>query len=221
MQEHPHNDRETPQYWPKQMPFRIPTNYFAQQRKEVLEALQHEWNTHPKETAGNEIDRLSPLLGELKRKGINGRWHQHLPIREEMPEEKEEMASPSHEKTPVKSMKMYRVWAAAAAISGLLLMAKFFINQPDADNITVNARPSYGTMTDTIGISDEDIRSYLMETAEFPIEHDRPLSPSSNPEPDLAYADLLTAPEVFTTQMDAIPMHELEAYIIDVPAMNN
>lgn len=203
------------------MPFRIPTNYFAQQRKEVLEALQHEWNTHPKETASNEIDRLSPLLGELKRKGINGRWHQHLPIREEMPEEKEEMASPSHEKTPVKSMKMYRAWAAAAAISGLLLMAKFFINQPDADNITVNARPSYGTMTDTIGISDEDIRSYLMETAEFPIEHDRPLSPSSNPEPDLAYADLLTAPEVFTTQMDAIPMHELEAYIIDVPAMNN
>jgi hypothetical protein len=220
MQELSHTDRETPQYWPKRMPYRIPPDYFVRQRKAILKLLRHEWTGNPPEKAIAEIDRLSPLLSNLKRKGVRGRWDQSLPVQDASPAEHTEATEIKIEKTPVKKMHKSWIWAAAA-LTGLLLMGRFITEQRDLDIINVKDGISYNMMKDSIGISDEEIRSYLSETAEFPIEKGQNPTRTTVQEAFLANADLLAAPEVFSNYMDAIPVHELEAYMNDIPSLNN
>lgn len=220
MQEHSHTDRETPQYWPKRMPYRIPPDYFVRQRKAILKLLRHEWTGNPPEKAITEINRLSPLLSNLKRKGVRGRWDQSQPVQDASPAEHTEAAEIKIEKTPVKKMNKSWIWAAAA-LTGLLLMGRFITEQRDLDIINVKDGISYNMVKDSIGISDEEIRSYLSETAEFPIEKGQNPTRTTVQEAFLANADLLAAPEVFSNYMDAIPVHELEAYMNDIPSLNN
>lgn len=221
MQEHTHTDKETPQDWPKRMPFRIPPDYFVRQRNAIIELLRHEWTGNPPEKAITEIDRLSPLLSNLKRKGVRGRWDQSLPVQDAGPAEHTAAAEITIEKTPIKKMKKSWIWAAAAALTGLLLIGRFITAQLESNIINASDDISYNMMTDSIGFTDEEIKSYLNETAEFPIGKEQKSTPSTAQEAFLAHADLLAAPEVFTSYMDAIPVHELEAYIKDIPSMSN
>lgn len=202
------------------MPYRIPPDYFVRQRKAILKLLRHEWTGNPPEKAIAEIDRLSPLLSNLKRKGVRGRWDQSLPVQDASPAEHTEATEIKIEKTPVKKMNKSWIWAAAA-LTGLLLMGRFITEQRDLDIINVKDGISYNMVKDSIGISDEEIRSYLSETAEFPIEKGQNPTRTTVQEAFLANADLLAAPEVFSNYMDAIPVHELEAYMNDIPSLNN
>ena len=203
------------------MPYRMPPDYFVKQRKAILRLLRHEWTGNPPEKAIAEIDRLSPLLSNLKRKGVRGRWDQSLPVQDASPAEHTEAAEIKIEKTPVKKMNKSWIWAAAAALTGLLLLGRLITPQRESDIINAKDRISYNMMTDSTGISDEEIRSYLSETAEFPIEKGQNPTRSIVQEAFLANADLLAAPEVFSNYMDAIPVHELEAYMNDIPSLNN
>lgn len=221
MQEHLHTDGETPGYWPKHMPYQIPPDYFLKQRKAILRLLRHELTINPPEKAIAEIDRLSPLLSNLKKKGVRGRWDQNLPVQNADPAINAQAVEIKIENTPIKKMNKSWIWAAAAVLTGLLLMGRFMTSESDSDINNAENGISYNLMTDSVEISDEEIRSFLSETVEFPIEKVQHRNSATVPEPFLANADLLAAPDVFSNNMDAIPMHELEAYINDIPSLNN
>jgi hypothetical protein len=221
MQERQHTDSETPKHWPKNMPFRLPAHYFARQRKSILMALQYERIGMPVETALDEIDRLSPLLSELKQQGINGRWNDRRP--EYLPglTQQQIKTDIKIKQAPVKSMKKAWRRAAAAAMTGIILAGGFLMYRPEQERTLAQQQTSAGMISDSVGFSDEDIRSYLSETLDLPAETPPNINEEKSPEVYLASADMLKAPEAFTTQMESIPVDELEAFINDVPTFEN
>lgn len=213
MPKHQHMDGETPGHWPRSMPFRVPDNYFDEQRREILAALDHEWSSHSPETARREIDRISPLLGELKRNGVNGRWNVSRPaidVRQTDTDKTEtaEIVQPAS----VRRMSRKRWWAAAAVAAGLWLTIQLVTDRPvDADTIAAGNTP-----IDSIAFSTEEISAFLAENGAFSPETDQNAASTSGSEQFLASADLLAIPEGLAEQMEAIPVHELEAYINDI-----
>ena len=221
MQEHQHTDSETPGQWPKNMPFRLPEDYFAQQRKSILQALQHEHISMPTESPLDEIERISPILGELKRQGINGRWNDQRPKYKIKLDPKQVNTETEIKQAPVKSMKKSWGWVAAAVLTGIMLTGGYLMYRPDQEVILVQEPSSSGMSSDTVGFSDEDIRSYLAETMDLPAVNTHKKTAEKSPEVYLASADMLKAPEAFTEQMESISMDELEAYINEVPSIED
>jgi hypothetical protein len=219
MPKHKHTKGETPGHWPKAMPFRVPNNYFPRQRREILAAIGHGVITNPPESARREIDRISPLLGEMKRNGVTGRWNESRPAMDDVQTERNKIdAVDVVQPAPVKRMDTVRWGAAAAAVAGLLLMLQLMTNRP-VEEESIAASPAAAATMDSIAFSLEDISGYLAENVAFSSEMDGNTSTPSTPEQFLASADLLAAPEGLTKQMESIPVYELEAYINDVSPM--
>ena len=203
------------------MPFQVPDHYFIQQRKQILEALRHEWSLLPSETARREIDRISPLLGEIKRSGIAGRWntHQSAPNTRHINTEKTETPDiilPA----PVRKMSSVRWWTVAAAlVAGILLTIQLITYRSlDAKSIASGNTPA-STVLDSIAFSADEINAFLSENRALNPEVGGNSTATSAPEHYLASADLLLATESLALQMEVIPVHELEAYINDVSPM--
>lgn len=221
MQEHPHTDSETPQHWPKGMPFRLPPEYFARQRENILKALEYEWNQHTPESPNGELDRISPLLRELKNSGVTGRWNESKPVIELQPSSQHEIVVKSERRYKFRSFINPRTWMAAAALTGLLLLGKIMLDGPNSHPNITDANRSVANMPDSFGFSDADINAFLSDMSAFTPENMPDTSKHPDMEQFLASADMLTAPEKFTQQMDAIPVHDLEAYITDIPTFND
>ena len=221
MQEHPHTDNETPQHWPKGMPFRLPADYFTKQREHILQSLEYEWNQHSPESPKSELERISPLLSALKQRGVTGRWNDGKPDIQFQPSIQDKTVVKSEKKSKIRSMISPGTWMAAAALTGLLLLGKIILDNPISHPNLTDANQSVDNIPDSFGFSDADINAYLSDITVFPAENIPDTSKHTDIEQFLASADMLTAPEKFTQQMEAIPVHDLEAYITDIPTFND
>lgn len=203
------------------MPFRLPAHYFARQRKSILMALQHERIGTPAETALDEIVRLSPLLSELKQQGINGRWNdRHMECQPGLTQKK--INTEIHLKqAPVRSIKKAWRWAAAAGFIGMILAGGLLMYRPALEGTLAQEQISSEMISDSVGFSDEDIRSYLSDILDLPAENPPNINEEKSLEVYLASADMLKAPEAFTEQMESISTDELEAYMNDVPSLED
>ena len=221
MQEPPYIDKETPKHWPKNMPFRLPAHYFARQRKSILMALQHERIGTSAETALDEIDRLSPLLSELKQQGINGRWNVRRTECQPGLTQNQISREIHIKQAPDRSIKKAWRWAAAAGLIGMILAGGLLMYRPAQEGTLAQEQTSSGIISDSVGFSDEDIISYLSDILDLPAENPPNINEDKSPEVYLASADMLKAPEAFTEQMESITTDELEAYINDVPSLED
>jgi hypothetical protein len=217
MEDHTHKEIAIPEHWPKNMPFRLPPDYFSHQRISIMRSLQHEWQSDAADTPTAEVNRISPVLGKLKQQGIKGRWNDKYPEIQPPAKVKQPAEQDKSNITAVKAIHGYRSWLAAASLAGLLLLGKFILERQEINEVLIKTNPSTETLSDASGFSEEDIKSYLSETEEYLIERDQNPSGSSNVEPFLAHADLLASTEVFTQKMNHIPIQELEAYINELP----
>jgi hypothetical protein len=221
MQEHPQTDNETPQHWPKGMPFRLPEDYFIKQREQILQSLEYDWKQHTPESPNSELERISPLLSALKQSGITGRWNDSKPDIEFQPSTQHEIVVKSEKRYKNRSIISPKTWMAAAGLTGLLLLGKIILDHPISHPNLTDANQSADNIPDSFGFSDADINAYLSDISVFPAATISDTSKHTDMEQFMASADMLTAPEKFTQQMEAIPVHDLEAYITDIPTFND
>jgi hypothetical protein len=220
MQEHSDLHKETPDDWPKDMPFRLPPDYFAKQRANILQTIQYDWELNISDAPGPEIERISPLLSDMKRRGVKGRWNDDTSTIQSFDKEINIIEDNASKNKKIKKINHISLWSAAAALAGLLLLGKLMMDSPITLRNMTETSSTVTNLPDSVGFSDADINAYLAETSEIPAALDASASMKTVEEQFLASADLLAAPEKLIQQMDAIPIDELEAYITDIPTLN-
>jgi hypothetical protein len=114
-----------------------------------------------------------------------------------------------------------RTWMAAAALTGLLLLGKIILDSRISHPNLTDTNQSVDNIPDSFGFSDADFNAFLSDISAFPASTIPDTSKHTDMEQFIASADMLTAPEKFTQQMEAIPVDDLEAYITDIPTFND
>jgi hypothetical protein len=203
------------------MPFRLPADYFIKQREHILQSLEYDWNKHSPESPNSELKRISPLLSALKQSGVTGRWNEGKPDIEFQPSTQLEIEVKSEKRFNIRSIINPRTWMAAAALTGLLLLGKIFLDSRISHPNLTDTNQSVDNIPDSFVFSDADINAFLSDISAFPASTIPDTSKHTDMEQFIASADMLTAPEKFTQQMEAIPVDDLEAYITDIPTFND
>lgn len=206
---------------PKSMPFAVPDSYFRSLEETTFGSIHHEISMDWTESADQELERISPLLANIKRERLAAHAIKEAAIIPMLPKMN---TSPvhAHETSGTKWPRIFRVnsvaWLAAASMGGILLTAVLWMQRPSAVDQTltkISTQPA--NIVDSFGFSYAEMTSFLIETPAFAEELKEQHSTETSKDHAAREYDLLMEPSLIAASLESIPVRELEAYMSDIP----
>ncbi len=220
MNENHHTTDGNTDRWPRQMPFRVPQDFFHTHRIRIMQEIrQLRPGTTPVELF-SELERLSPLLAKTKLQGVTGRWDDRTPANDAL--HGSDNLQETGSETPVIMMKKTVTrkktwWMAAAVTTGLIVLLGFLMNQQNITEQYAQTEEEKNLQApDSIGFSDEEIASFLNESEHSAASFSAPKTNEIYSEINVNGTEMLIEPVLFDQQMESIPVTDLEAYIEDL-----
>jgi hypothetical protein len=220
MSENHHTTDGNTNRWPRQMPFIVPEDFFHTQQVKIMQEIRQLGSVKKPVQVIAELEKISPLLAKTKLQGVSGKWDDRSPkIAATYNNEDAESLNTQAPvvELPTPSSKQTAWWKVAAISTGIIIMLGFLWIQPDVPTqYAITEEQNNRSVMDSIGFTDEEITSFLNESGHPADDSSANKISETYLEINVNSTEMLIEPVLFDQQLEAIPVADLEAFIMDI-----